>query len=1243
MKTQLRLRTHAFGLGVLALLVALILPVTLMAQIDTGGVTGTVLDPSGAAVPGVKITLTNDATNVTSVTTSTSTGTYSFGGVLPGTYTFQAAANGFENYIVHSLGVHLQQVLTVDVHLSKGNVQQTVTVTAAAPLLQAENAAVGQTVTSQTVNDLPLATRNWGSLAQLSAGVSTAPPGQPTGDSGSTESAYFSVDGGNVWQNDFRLNGINDNIEVYGGNYTGTNAAIVPPPDAVEEFKVQNGDFNAEFGHSTGGVINAAIKSGTNQLHGDLWEYVRNDVFNANYFFNGGHPVPEYRQNLFGGTVGGPVVIPHVYNGRDKTFFFFDYQGGRYVTPVPATSTVPTSAMVTSKFTNLQDLITYNSGTGTDALGRVFPHGTILDPATTRSLGCNQIDTVTGLPNPACGSGQVAGTVVGYARDPFYNCTAGGCPSFAGNNTTNFAAAGPKALLNILPTSRIDSNAVNLLGVYPAPTGSGLNNNFLYVPKAYHTTNTYDIRIDEDINANNFLFGVFDRSYYTTVVPAALPGLAVGESGARNDSLPAYAFAVGYTHIFTPTLTNEMHVGMVHSDKLQQSFYGDTFGIPAQFGLQGVPQVANNGGLPPITINGLTHIGVGNFTPTLQYVYSIEGADAVTKVFRNHTFKTGFQIDDLEGNISQPPQGRGDFNFNGQYTDIPNKNSSLTGIGDLLLTPIASTVGGVNNVGGMSSFSGSNIAATNDHRWYWGAFFQDDWKATPNLTLNLGLRWDYFTPYAETAGRQANFIPAGGNGSTGTYYMSNQGCATARSAAFNTLLATSNITLSCGSSQALGNAQKTNFAPRVGFAYRVTPTLVVRGGFGTAYGALGNLGYGGTLGTNYPFVYVTTIPSPDSQHSITLSNGQPATMETSFTTLNFQDPTINSGVGLSLYGRQYNFQTPYIATQNLTIQDQFTNHDSIQVGYVGTEGRHLDNLGYNNGNTQILPLGTNAQNFIPFPSFTRNATYETTNANSSYNSLQTTYEHQTSYGLYLLANYTWSKCMSDQHTQASQNQQYRAEWLPGFGISKDYAVCDTDATSIVHTAGSYQLPFGRGREFMTNSGKAVDAVLGGWVVNFIYSYQTGQPFTVGCPTATTADFGCFANVVPGQSLYAGPHNYTQWLNPSAFAQPPAATAIGQTDYSPLGGGQEQARGPSFNNLDSSVLKDFSITESIRVQFRVEAFNTTNTPPFAQPTSQLNFSTYSPGNPSKFSAITSTKNSNQNSGARTLQFALKLFY
>lgn len=1212
-----------------ALLTALLFaaPAALRAQIDTGGVTGTVFDPSGAVVPGAKITLTNVATNTKTVTQSTATGTYAFSGVLPGTYQIEAEAKGFGNYQVRGVDIHVQQVLTEDVHLTAGNVQQQVTVTAAAPLLQAQNAAVGQTITTQTINDLPLATRDWGSLAQLSAGVSTAPPGQPTPDSGSTESAYFSVDGVNVWQNDFRLDGINDNIEVYGGNYTGTNAAIVPPPDAIQEFKVQNGDFSAEFGHSTGGVVNAEVKSGTNHLHGDIWEYLRNDAFNANYFFNSGKPVPEYRQNLFGGTIGGPVI-------KDKTFFFADYQGGRYILPEPATSTVPTAGMVNSGFTNLQDNIAYNSGTATDALGRTIPHGTILDPATTRVIPASGVDPITGL----------SGTPGAYVRDPFYGCTAGGCPSsnyapggpLAG--VTDFSTPNQEAMLNVIPTSRLDPNAVSLLGVYPAPTKSGLSNNFTWVPKESHTTDTYDVRIDEDFNPNNVLFGVFDRSYYTTNVPSNLPGLAVGEGGGRVDSLPAYAWAVGYTHVFSPTVTNQMHVGMVHSDKLQRSVYGNTFGIPAQYGIQGVPQVANNGGLPPTSINGLTHIGVGNYTPTLQYVWSIEGADNVTWVYRNHTFKAGLQIDDLEGDISQPPQGRGDFNFNGQYTDVANENSNLNGIGDILVAPTTSMVGGVNDVGGMSSFSGSNIAATDDHRWYWGAYFQDDWKATPRLTLNLGLRWDYFTPYAEINGRQANFIAAGGNGNSGTYYMPKRGCAVARSAAFDNLLASSNIALDCVSNLTLGKAQPTNFAPRVGFAYRITPTLVARGGFGIAYGALGNLGYGGTLGTNYPFVYVASFPSPDSQHPLLLSNGQPATMEQAFTTVNLSDPAVNNGMGLNLYGRQYNFQTPYVQTENLTIQDQFTQRDSIQVGYVGTQGRHLDNLGYHNSPTVILPPSVNPQPYVPFPSFARNSTYETTNAVSSYNSLQTTYEHQTSYGLYLLANYTYSKCMSDQHTQASQNQQYRAEWLPGFGIGRDYALCDSDATHLVHVAGTYNLPFGRGRAMLANASKPVDLLLGGWVLNAIVSYQSGQPFTVPCPTATTSDFGCFANVVPGEDKYAGPHNYHQWLNPAAFAQPPVATAIGQMDFAPLGGGQEQVRGPSYKNLDTAILKDFNIHESLRLQFRAEAFNTTNTPPFAQP-GNLNFTNVKGG----FSSITSTKNSNQNNGARTLQFALKLFY
>jgi hypothetical protein len=1190
------------------------------AQIDAGGITGVVKDPSGATVSDAVITLRNDLTGISSKAKSTSAGTYTFTGINPGTYTMTTSLAGFETRIVHGVEVHVQQTAAIDISLAPGNVQQQITVTAASPLLQAEDASVGQTIGHQTINDLPLETRNWGSLGQLAAGVATAPIGQ---NGGTPENAFYSVNGVQLYQNDFRLNGINNNIEFFGGSSVGTDATITPPPDAIQEFKLQTGDYNAEFGHSTGGVINAVIRSGTNELHGNIWEYIRNDAFNANDYFSKqqGKPKAEYRQNQFGGTVGGPVLIPKLYDGRNKTFFFFDYQGTRIVTPAQAISTVPTAGMNSSGFSNLQDLITYNSGTSSDGLGRKFAHGTVLDPATTRQVQPGQVDPISGLQNTT--------KAAIFVRDPFY---AGG--SVAG--ITDFT--GLAAQLNRIPGSRLDPNAVKLLSLYPAATASGkLANNFLNNPKANTTINAFDLRIDETFGSRDTLFGVWDESYYTAFAPGALPG-----QNDQNDSFPSYAFAAGYTHIFTPTLSNELHVGFGHSDKDQRLTTENTNGIPAQYGIQGIPQVAGNGGLPTFNISGLTGLGPTDDRPTIQSVWDLEFTDNVTKELGHHTFKTCVQVDDLEGDIMQPPAPRGLFTFNGQFTDIPNQNQSLNGIADILLTPTASTVGGVNNVGGLQSLSGSNFAGTQYHRYYTAAYFQDDWRVTPSLTLNLGLRWDYFTPYAETNGRQANFVPVGGNGSSGTLFISQQGCNVPRSATFDALLSVSNINLDCVSSKTLGDAQKANFAPRLGFAYRVSPNFVVRGGYGISYGALGNLGYGGTLGTNYPFIYTITKNAPNSQSPLQLSNGQTATIENTFTTINLSDSTQVNGAGVNLYGRQFNYQTPYVQTYNLTTQDQFTQHDSFQIAYVGTIGRHLDVLGTNNSPSQILPVGTNIsqlpsaangnQSFVPFPNFAPNAIYETTNAGSSYNSLQTTYQHQTSFGLQLLANYTWSKCFSNQRTQGTATSAYRAQWLPGFGISGDYGLCDTDATNVAHISGTYALPIGRQRQFFSSVNRFTDAVIGGWSTNYIYTYQSGQPLTIPCATATTSDFGCFAPVTTGQSLYAPSRNPTQWLNPNAFLQPAAATQIGQLDYSVLGGRPQQARGPSWYNLDASVFKNFEIHDTTSLQFRAESFNTLNNPQFAQP-GNLNYL-----NPKNFSSITALRNT-----PRLMQFALKLSF
>ncbi len=1186
-------------------------PRQIWAQIDMGSVTGTVVDASRAIVPQANLTLTNNATGVVQKVKSSKSGTYVFEAVPPGTFALKVEAKGFQVYLANGIQVHVQSTVTIDATLAVGSVSQQVTVTAAAPLLQAEDASLGQTVNSAAVNDLPLNGRNWLSLTQLSAGTYASSGSSPD------NSGTILANGAEPGQVDFRLNGVNNNEEVFGGT------TVAPVPDAIEEFKLQDGDNSAEFGHSLGAVVNAVTKSGTNRFRGDLWEYFRNEALNANDYFNNLHNVrrPEYRQNQFGGTIGGPVLLPH-YNGRDRTFFFFDYQRTPLVTSTSFTDTIPTVSMQTSNFTNVQDLITYNSGTATDALGRVFPHGTVLDPATTRALAAGAVDPVTGLKNTS------ASTI--YVRDPFYTGSLGGQTNFVGQT----------AQLNQIPASRIDPNAVKLLQLLPSPTQSGvLLNNYFVAPLQHSTTNQYDLRIDEHINDKNFVFGVFSRSNVVVSAAQPFPGIAGGALQiAFATTQPVYQFAVSYTHIFSPSLTNEVRFGIDHNYNTREVPGADTLGVPAQYGIQGIPQFAGNGGLPTFNFGAtFSAFGGRRFSPTIQTVGAYEYTDNVTKLKGNHAFKAGFQLDQVFGNIIQPAYSRGNFTSNGQYSDIPNKNSSLTSIADMLLVPTTSTItasSGVtpyNNLGGLSGYNGSNYAGTNYSTPYLAFYGLDNWKVTPQVTLNIGLRWDYFAPFSENNGEQANLIMAGGNGNSGTYYIAHDGCNTPRSTGFNSLLTGYNIAITCTSGNTVNKAQQSNFAPRLGIAYRVRPNLVARAGFGIAYGALDSVGYGGTLGTNYPYQYTINSPSNTSQLPTLLSNGQTATMENTFGSINLQDPTQVGGSGLSLSGKQYNYQTPYDESLNLNVQYQFTAKDSIQVGYVGSMGRHLDAIGVHNSLTELLPPGTNTASYVPFPNIATNSQYLSTNTTSNYQSLQTVYTHQFSSGLNILANYTYGKCMSNDVGKTGLGQSFRAEWLPGFGVAADYALCTMDATHVVHLSGQYALPIGTGSQFLGNSGKLENAFVGGWHFNFFLAAQSGQPVNVGCPVATTAGLGCNATMVAGVDPYAGPHNRTQWLNPAAFAQPPAATTIGQTDYSPLGGKPNQVRGPGFYNLDSSIFKKFATSDNTNLEFRVEAFNTFNHVQYSNPGS-LNFTT------TGFSSITSDRNN-----PRLVQLVLKWYF
>src|SRR5437870_6624639 len=440
------------------------------AQVDTGSITGTVKDASGAVVSGAKVTLTNEDTGFTLATTTGSEGTYTFSPVRIANYRLDAQAQGFQKVTQTSVVVNVNANVRVDFTLKPGSTETTVEVTAAAPVLQVQDASVGQVINQQNVNNLPLNGRNFTFLAQLAAGVNS-----PQADTrGNAASGAFAANGNRPAQNNYMLEGIDNNSDTV-DFLNGTNYVVLPPVDAVQEFKVQTSDFSAEFGRSGAAVLNASIKSGTNQFHGNVWEFFRNDKLDARDFFernilaNGATQTTkgELRQNQYGFSIGGPVVIPHVFDGRNKVFFFGDYEGLRRRHGVPHSGAVPTLAERNSGYTNLQELITDQSGTQTDALGRTMPTGTILDPATTRQI------------SPGV-----------FVRDPFGTC---------GSAAANFVFTLAGCNLNQIPSGRLDQNAIKLLNLYPLPTDNAVNSlfsNFADSPALREERNAFDSRLD---------------------------------------------------------------------------------------------------------------------------------------------------------------------------------------------------------------------------------------------------------------------------------------------------------------------------------------------------------------------------------------------------------------------------------------------------------------------------------------------------------------------------------------------------------------------------------------------------------------------------------------------------------------------------------------------------------------------------------------------------------------------------
>src|SRR5579871_5136902 len=503
------------------------------AQVDTGAGLGTVTDTSGAEVRGATVTITNEGTSATLSTATGNDGGYKFTPLPIGQYTVTVTFQGFSTVTQKHVTVNVGAEVVVNVSLKPGAVNETIEVASTTPVLETQDASVGQVVDSRNVNNLPLNGRNFTFLAQLAAGVNT-----PQADTrGNAASGAFSANGSRPAQNNYLLDGIDNNSDTV-DFLNGTNFVVLPPVDAIQEFKVQTSGFSAEYGRSGAAVLNATIKSGTNEFHGAAWEFFRNDKLDAADFFEnaGGIPKGALRQNQFGVAAGGPII-------KNKIFFFGDYEGFRRVQGTVATGTVPTALMRSSGYTNFTELLN-QGGTETDALGRVFAAGTILDPATTRSVTAGVADPVTGI---------VAAST-GFVRDPF-----GSCPI----NTTNYTSAGCQTGLNILPASRLDANAISLLNLYPNPTNTSLFSNYAVSPKLFEHRNAFDARLDINANEKNQIFFRFSLVDDPQFIPGIFTGIADGGGFQQgNQTANAQQSAFGYTHTFSPTLINVVRAGL---------------------------------------------------------------------------------------------------------------------------------------------------------------------------------------------------------------------------------------------------------------------------------------------------------------------------------------------------------------------------------------------------------------------------------------------------------------------------------------------------------------------------------------------------------------------------------------------------------------------------------------------------------------------------------------------------------
>jgi hypothetical protein len=1123
-------------------------------------VSGRITDSSGGVIPKVEVELVNRATNISLPTVTNAEGMFVYPSVPPGAYDVNARIAGFTAGRIEAVKLEVGQSKTIDITLTPGDMKQSVTVSDQAPLITTDRADRGTVVENQFVSSIPLLTRNPLLLVTMTAGaIGTATPGGglAAGDNtvSQNQTNYFRINGGRNRSNEILIDGAADT-----GTYN-NQASAIPQVDAVREFKINTNPYDAELGHTGGGIISYTIKSGTNDFHGSLHEFLQNAILNANGFNANKARTPrrQLQKNQFGFTIGGPLSIPKLYSGKNRTFYFFAYEGLRQHSFSSFTGTVPTAAQRQGDFSSTLD--------ANGALKLIY------DPTTTRL-------------DPTAPAGTTR-----YIRD-----------TFAGNR---------------IPASLFNTVGTNLLKYFPAANQQGIGrsdtNNYFSPAPSTLDNNRLDARIDHKLSDKHFLFARGDYFanlnsspdvYNSPMSPVNTPNL-----------IPGWAWAVGHTWTMSPSKVLVQHFSMADSQ---------TNRVPLTLGFDqkslGLPGSVTDGQLAPffpqVSIGGTSGVGavgtIFNVVISRTYQYSAN----LTILKGTHAFKTGFDYRFYTLDWTNPTALG--INAGGGYTGGRDPRAITgntgSGIADLLL--------------GVASVSYNiNPEHVNSHPYYAG-YIQDEWRATRNLTLTVGLRYNLELGSQE---RNNHYV-----------YLDLNAPSPLKVPGYN-LTGGLTFTGVNGNPRRVEEADHNNWDPRAGLAYRIGSKTVVRAGFGMFHNPLLSTDRDTTQG--FSRATSNIVAQPDGvTPTFNLSNPFPQ---------GIAQPTgnalgLSTNLGLSISAPVHKRQTAYQEQWSIDIQRQLPLSIIADIGYTGTHGVALPGLvARNQLPLSQLALGTQlnqtvnnpffgyitdpsstlsqrtvqyAQLLRPYPQFTAANQVVTPFGFSTYHAMELKAERRFAQGLALLFNWTHSKSIDNVNENSSMNNAYC--------FSCDRSISYLDTPDAVNLSGRLELPFGKGKKRWNHGPAAM--VLGNWSVAGTYSYSSGFPVAVSSPDNTNAyAIGSFRPVATGAkaALPGGPQilDSGQYFNAAAFSRTPQFQFGNVSRYLP------DVRYPSNFGLNLLIEKQVKLGERFKVEFRTELFNATNSVNFAGP--QTNITS------SAFGTIALTQVNNP----RTIQFGLRVAF